>query len=50
MTLLGATTSGQSGPGNDSNEGLLCNLQSSGITRASLLDCLVSYPDTRWGV
>ena len=41
--LSGATTQGQSGPGNDSNEGVLHIPQSSRITRASLSDCLVSY-------
>ena len=37
-TILGATTLGQSGPGNDDNEGVLHILQSSSIT-----DCLMSY-------
>ena len=35
---------GQSGPGNDGNEGLVRIRQSSSITGASLSDCLVSYP------
>ena len=43
-TLLGATNPGQSGPGNDGNEGVLCNRESSSITEASPSDCLVSYP------
>ena len=37
MTLLGATTPGQSEPGSDSNEGILC------IPQSSLSDCLASY-------
>ena len=44
MTLSGATTSGQTGPRSDGNEGVLCIPQSSSITEASTLDCLVSYP------
>ena len=43
-TLLDVTTPGQSGSGNDGNEGVLCIPQSSSITEASLSDCLVSYP------
>ena len=43
-TLSGATTPGQSGPGINSNEGVLSIPQSSNITGASLSDCLVSYP------
>ena len=42
-TLSGVTTPGQSGPGSDGNEGMLCIPQSSSITRPSALDCLVSY-------
>ena len=42
-TLSGATTPGQSGPGSDSNEGVLCIPQSFCITGTSPLDCLVSY-------
>ena len=42
--LSGATTSGQSEPGNNGNEGLLCIAQSSSITGTSPSDCLVSYP------
>ena len=38
MTQSGATTPGQSGPGSDGNEVVLCILQNSRIT-----DCLVSY-------
>ena len=44
--LSGATTLGQSGPGNDSNEGVLCIPQSSSITGTSPSDCLVSYTRT----
>ena len=43
-TLLGATTPGQSGPGSNGNERLLCVLQSFSITEASPSDCLASYP------
>ena len=42
--LSGATTLGQSGPGNNDNEGVLYTPQSSSITGASPSDCLVSYP------
>ena len=37
-------TLAQSGPGSDSNEGVLRIPQSSSITGTSLSDCLVSYP------
>ena len=40
----GATTLGQSGPGSEGSEGVLCIPQSSCITGTSPLDCLVSYP------
>ena len=43
-TLLGATTPGQSEPGNDSNEGVLCIPQSSSITEITPSDCFVSFP------
>ena len=42
--LSGATTPGQSGPGSDGNEGILCIPQSSSITWTSPSDCLASYP------
>ena len=42
-TLPGATTPGQSGPGSDGNQGVLCIPQSSSITGTSPSDCLVSY-------
>ena len=42
-TLSGATTTGLSGPGSNSNEGILHILQSSCITGDSPSDCLVSY-------
>ena len=48
MTLLGAPTSDQSGPGSDGNEGVLHIPQSSSITGTSLSDCLVSYQDIRY--
>ena len=41
---MGAPTLGQSGPGNDGNEGALRIPQSSNITGTSPLDCLMSYP------
>ena len=43
-TPSGATPPGRSGPESNGNEGVFCILQSSGITEASPLDCLVSYP------
>ena len=42
-TLSGVTIPGQSGPRSDGNNGVLCILQSSGITEVSPSDCLVSY-------
>ena len=42
-TISGATILGQSGPGSDSNEGVLRIPQSSSITGTSTSDCLVSY-------
>ena len=44
-TLSGATTLGQSGPGSNGNKRVLHILQSSSVTEASLLNCLVSYPE-----
>ena len=46
--LSGATTPGQSGPGSDGNEGVLCIPQSSSTAGTSPSDCLLSYQDTRW--
>ena len=43
-TLSGATTLDQSEPGSDGNDGVLRIPQSSSITGASPLDCLMSYP------
>ena len=43
-TLSGATTSEESGPGSNGNEGVLRIPQSSSITGTSPSDCLVSYP------
>ena len=43
-TLSGFITPGQSGPGSNGKEGVLCIPQSSSITGASPLDYLVSYP------
>ena len=43
-TLSGATTPGQSGPGNDGNEGVLRIPQSSSITGTSPSDYFVTYP------
>ena len=48
-TQSGATTPSQSGPGNNSNERVLCILQSSSITGASPSDCLMSYPGYWFG-
>ena len=42
-TLSGATTPGQNGPRSDGNEGVIHIPQSSNITKASLIKCLVSY-------
>ena len=43
-TLSGATIPGQTEPGSNGNEWVLCISQRSSITGASLSDCLVSYP------
>ena len=43
MTLPGATTPGQSGPGSDVNEEVLCIPESSNITGASQSNYLKSY-------
>ena len=43
-TLSGATALGQSEPGSDGNEGVLCIPQGSIVTKATPSDCLVSYP------
>ena len=48
--LPSATTPGQSGPGSNSNDGVLRIPQSSSITGPSPSDCLVSYPEHLWGV
>ena len=45
MTLSGATTSGQSGPESDGNEGVLRIPQISSITGASPSDCLMWYSE-----
>ena len=42
--LSGATMPGQSAPGSNGNEGVLCIPQSSSTTGTSPSDCLVSYP------
>ena len=44
MALLGATMLGQSGPGSNGNEGVLCIPQGPSITGTSSSDCLMSYP------
>ena len=41
--LSGATIPGQSGPGSNGNEGVVCIPQSPGISETSSSDCLVSY-------
>ena len=48
-SLSCATTSYQSEPESDDNEGELRIPQGSSITEASPSDCLVSYKDTHWG-
>ena len=45
MTLSGNTSLGMSGPGSEGKERVLSVPQSSSITEASPLDCLVSYPE-----
>ena len=44
-TRSGAATQAQSGPGSDSNKKVLRVPLSSNITKASLLDFFVSYPE-----
>ena len=44
-----SNTPGQSGPGNNGNQGVLCIPQSSSITGASSSDCFGSYQDIHWG-
>ena len=44
MAPSGANRLGQSGPGNNGNEGVLCIPQSPSITGNSPSDCLMSYP------
>ena len=48
-TLSGATTPGQSRPGNNGNEEVLHIPQSFNITGKSPSDCLVSYPGPSLG-
>ena len=43
-TLSGATTLGQSEPGSNGNEGVLCIPQISSFTGTSPSVCLISYP------
>ena len=47
MTLSGATTPGQSGPGSDDNKGVLCIPQSSSIIHHQIVQCHIQ--DTCWG-
>ena len=47
--LLGTTTPGQSAPGSNDNERVLCIPQSSSITGVSSSDCLVSYSGHSYG-
>ena len=42
--LTGATTTGQSGPGSNGNEGVLLILQGPNNTGTLPSDCLASYP------
>ena len=48
-TLSDANSPGQSWPGSDGSERVLCILQSSSITRTSPSYCLVSYPEHSLG-
>ena len=53
MALTSATIPGQSGPGSNGNEGVLCIPQIYSITGTSPSDCLVLYPGYSlggWGV
>ena len=50
MTLSGATTPGQSGPENNSNERALSIYQNSSNNGTSPSDCLVSYPGKKQSV
>ena len=49
LTLSGATTLGQSGPGSNGNEGVLRIPQISSTAGTSPSDCLVSYPGHSFG-
>ena len=49
-TLSGATSPGKIRPASDGNKGVLCIPQTYRLTGTSPSDCLVSYPDTHWGV
>ena len=46
--LSSGITLGQSGPGSDGDEEVLCISPSSSIIEASWSDCLMSYQDTYW--
>ena len=48
-TLSGPSIPGQTGPGSDGNEVVLCITQSSSITGTSPSGCLVSYPGQSLG-
>ena len=50
MTLQDATTLGQSGPGSDGNDGVVCVPYNSSITGASPSDCSMSHPGLSLGV
>ena len=50
MSLSGATIPGQSEPGNNDNEGVLCIRQIYNITGTSPSECLVSYTGHSLGV
>ena len=49
LTLSSATMQGQSGPGSDGNEWILCIFQSLSITGALPRDCLMFIQNTHWG-
>ena len=48
-TLSVATTPGQSGPGSNGNERILCIFQNYSISGVSTSDCFVSYPELSLG-
>ena len=49
LLALSLNVRGQSGPGSNATEVVLCIPKSSSITEALPSDCLVSYPGHSWG-